>query len=100
MTHIARSRYIWVTANYMGARDSSERSDAAAPGLFGPMITVDTMMWGGDFTLDFDFEKQYFGIMGANHGRQVAAYFANIIQFVPSARRAAQVNSQSICSFL
>jgi hypothetical protein len=82
--------YIWTTANYMGARDSSERSDAAAPGLFGPMITSDRALWGGDFTLDFDLEKQYFGTAGSNHGELVAAYFANILQFRPSASRAAQ----------
>ena len=69
----------------MLARDSSHRRDAAAPGLFGPMVTTDKSLWGGDYTLDFDFEKQYFGTAGSNHGELVAAYFANVLQFKPSA---------------
>eukprot|EP01051_Picozoa_sp_SAG22_P007378 SAG22_NODE_517_length_9528_cov_3.821508_7_plen_600_part_00 len=82
--------YVWYTANYMLARDSSARSDVAAPGLFGPMITDDKMLWGADYTLDFDFEKQYFGVMGSNHGELASAFFSNIMQFAPSASRAAQ----------
>ena len=124
--------YVWFTALFMGARDSSTRSDVAAPGLFGPMVTSDRVMWGGDFTLDFvsitpspetshltpksgrtsgpapvvarallisprccccleqDFEKQYFGVHGSNHGSLANPYFANILQYLPSAARAAQ----------
>ena len=82
--------YVWYTANAMGARDSSARSGVAAPGLFGPMITSDKSLWGGDFTLDFDLEKQYFGLAGSNHGELLAAYFASILQFIPSASKAAQ----------
>ncbi len=82
--------YIWTTANFMLARDSSHRRDVAAPGLFGPMVTTDKSLWGGDYTLDFDFEKQYFGTAGSNHGELVAAFFANVLQFKSSASQAAQ----------
>ena len=82
--------YVWYTAQYMSARDSSERSDVAAPGLFGPMITSDKALWGGDDTLDYDFEKQYFGVAGSNKGELANAYFANILEFLPTAAKAAK----------
>ena len=49
----------WYGMNYMAAMQN--RAGKQAAGLWGPWIQSDTMNWNGDYTLDYNFQSEYYG---------------------------------------
>jgi hypothetical protein len=63
---------------------------APAFGLYGPWVTSDSPSWNGDYTLDYNFEAQFYGVFTSNHPDLAAAYVQPISAWMPAARRQAQ----------
>lgn len=63
---------------------------APASGLYGPWVTSDAPSWNGDYTLDYNFEAQFYGVFTSNHPEVAAAYAQPITAWMPAARLQAQ----------
>lgn len=55
----AVERY-WYDANYITASMSPSNPDLPPPGLYGPWVTKDNPAWGGDYTLDYNYEASFY----------------------------------------
>ncbi|CAK9114003.1 WW domain-containing oxidoreductase [Durusdinium trenchii] len=60
-----------------------------APGLFGPFVVDDEVVWSGDITLNYNAEAVYYNAGAANHLEAFEPYFQAILDFIPAARRMA-----------
>ena len=42
--------------------------------------------WGGDYTLNYNFESPYYGVFASNHLELAASYFDAILEYIPEGR--------------
>eukprot|EP00435_Cladocopium_sp_Y103_P037355 s2023_g9.t2 len=77
----------WYMSHYL-LRISSYGT--AAPGLFGPFVTDDEVLWSGDITLNYNAEAVYYDAAAANHMEVFEPYFQAVLDFLPAAARMAQ----------
>ena len=97
---------------------SMNRAGKQATGLWGPWIQSDTMNWSkrrssshpsplsltrdacvyndvigartdGDYTLDYNFQSEYYGVFSSNHAELATNYFPVILKALPLGRRRA-----------
>ena len=61
---------------------SASRADRFAPGLWGPWITDETCGWSGDYTLNYNFEANYYGVFSDNRPELVQPFFKTILNHV------------------
>ena len=47
--------------------------------------------WNGDFTLDYNQEANFYHVFASNHPERAASYFGPILDYIPAARRQAQL---------
>jgi len=80
----------WYGCQYLLACASSDSPLVAAPGLYGPWVTADGPRWHGDYTLDFNYQAQYYGVFGSNHATSAESYFTPILDWMPRAGPKAQ----------
>jgi hypothetical protein len=83
----------WFGCQYLLACASSDSPLVAAPGLYGPWVTADGPRWHGDYTLDFNYQAQYYGVFGSNHATSAESYFTPILDWIRRAGPKAQVQS-------
>ena len=55
----AVERY-WYDANYITASMAPSNPELPPPGLFGPWVTNDNPAFGGDYTLDYNYEASFY----------------------------------------
>jgi hypothetical protein len=55
----------------------------------GPWIQADDMGWNGDYTLDYNFQSEYYGVFSSNHAELAENYYPVILAAVPIGRRRA-----------
>jgi len=79
--------------SYLLGGAASTSKDVPAPGLLGNFLTVDGPRWHGDYTLDFDYESSMYGAFASNHGELAEGYWGPIVDWMPNARRKAQVQA-------
>ena len=77
----------WYGMNYMAGMQN--RAGKQATGLWGPWIQADTMNWNGDYTLDYNFQSEYYGAFSSNHPELVDNFFPVITKALPLGRRRA-----------
>ncbi|CAJ1382955.1 unnamed protein product, partial [Effrenium voratum] len=78
----------WYMSQYL--LRCSSWGGSSAPGLFGPFVVDDEVMWSGDMTLNYNAEAVYYNAGAANHLEAFEPYFQAILDFLPAARRLAQ----------
>ncbi|CAE7760074.1 unnamed protein product [Symbiodinium pilosum] len=61
----------------------------STPGLFGPFVMDDEVLWSGDITLNYNAEAIYYNAAAANHMEAFLPYFRAVLDFLPAARRMA-----------
>lgn len=83
----------WYGAQYILACTSSANPNVAAPGLYGPWVTVDGPNWHGDYTLDYNYQTPYFGAFASNHPQQAEAYWGPIVDWMGPGRIKAQAQA-------
>ncbi|CAE7579745.1 ASHR1 [Symbiodinium natans] len=79
MFHWYMSQYLLRISSWAGS----------APGLFGPFVMDDEVLWAGDITLNYNAEAIYYNAAVANHMEAFLPYFRAILDFMPEARRMA-----------
>ena len=57
-------------------------SRTAAPGLFGSFITTDGVPFGGDFTLNYNFQAPYYAAASSNRLEVMAPFFDVIVDYM------------------
>lgn len=77
----------WYGMNYIAGMQN--RAGKQATGLWGPWIQTDTMNWNGDYTLDYNFQSEYYGAFSSNHPELVDNFFPVITKALPLGRRRA-----------
>jgi hypothetical protein len=77
----------WYGMNYMAGMQN--RAGKQATGLWGPWIQADTMNWSGDYTLDYNFQSEYYGAFSSNHPELADNFFPVITKALPFGRRRA-----------
>eukprot|EP00913_Durusdinium_trenchii_P014997 g14067.t1 len=82
----AVTMFHWYMSQYL-LRISSWHGPA--PGLFGPFVVDDEVVWSGDITLNYNAEAVYYNAGAANHLEAFEPYFQAILDFIPAARRMA-----------
>jgi alpha-L-fucosidase 2 len=55
----------YYTSQYLLA--STTRAGKFAPGIWGCFITRDSMSWGGDYHLNYNFQAPYWALFSSNH---------------------------------
>ena len=68
-----RSQYILAT---------SSRPGHTAPGLWGPFITTDASLWHGDYTLNYNMQGPFYGVLSSNHPDLLLPYIEQILAAV------------------
>ena len=68
-----RSQYILAT---------SSRPGHTAPGLWGPFITTDASLWHGDYTLNYNMEAPFYGVLSSNRPDLLLPYMEEILAAV------------------
>lgn len=82
---------LYITATMSPSTSTLQRRPLApASGLYGPWVTVDGPGWNGDYTLDYNYEAQFYGLYSANHVDLAAAYYAPVLDWMPAAALGAQ----------
>jgi hypothetical protein len=54
-------------------------------------VSQDSPAFGGDYTLDYNYEAQFYGVFGSNHAEQSASYFAPVVAYQPVAAKLARL---------
>jgi hypothetical protein len=88
---------LWVSLQFLAG--SSSRAATVAPGLFGPWVFTDYPPWSGDYTLDYNFQANFWGMYSSNRVDLASSFFKPMMDFVPKARRAAGYKNCSALSF-
>jgi hypothetical protein len=83
----------WYGAQYILACASSVRPEDAPPGLYGPFTSSDNPNWRGDYTLDYNFESFYYGVMSSNHVEHMSGYLPTVLAWTDSGRKMAQLEA-------
>lgn len=56
-------KYYYTSQYLLG---SSSRKDKFAPGIWGPFITQDSSLWGGDYHLNYNYQAPYWAAFSSN----------------------------------
>lgn len=73
-----------------------EGQEQTPPGLYGPWVTQDNPGWHGDFTIDYNYEAIFYGVMSSNHEELMLSYPEPMLDFMPSATAYAEAKSQLV----
>eukprot|EP01079_Euglenida_sp_SAG-EU17-18_P005873 gene5873-1048_t len=79
---------LWFGALYVIG--SAARPGRVAPGLYGPWVTQDNSAWHGDYTTDWNFQANFYGVNSVNHMELAQPFFAQTEAFRPLGRAGAQ----------
>ena len=72
------SQYLFKSATALGK---------VPPGLWGPWVTgTDMAGWGGDFTLDYNFQANFWGAASSNHPELITPYMDTMLRLLPLGR--------------
>lgn len=71
-----------------------EGQEQTPPGLYGPWGTRDNPGWHGDYTIDYNYEAIFYGVMSSNHPELMIPYPQPMLDFMPSAHKYAAAKSQ------
>ena len=55
---------------------STARVGKVGPGLWGVWNVQDTAEWNGDYTVDYNAQANYYGVVSSNHAELLLPYFA------------------------
>jgi len=69
---------------------SASREGKVAPGLFGPFNTNDATGWNGDYTLNYNFQSQYYGVYTENRPNVALPFFDAINSSITLGKQRAQ----------
>ena len=72
----------WYGALY--ALASCSREGKIAPGMWGNWITTSAPKWQGDYTLNYNFQAQYYITYSANHAELSLPFYKAINDFIPT----------------
>ncbi len=61
----------------------------AVPGLAGGWITHPDPIWGGTYTMNYNGEAPFWGLVSANRGEWILPYARVCLDYIPSGRRLA-----------
>lgn len=86
----------WYDSNYVTASMASTNPQVPAPGLFGPWVTLDHPAFGGDYTLDYNYEASFYGVYSSNHPEQAASYFGPVLAYQPVASKLAHLIARKL----
>jgi hypothetical protein len=81
---------VWAGANAALGYIASFNSMVPAPGLDGPFVLSDQPGWNGDYTLDYNFQSPWFGVLSSNHEELVGSYLNTVFDQLPGAAAQAQ----------
>ena len=68
--------------------------EQTAPGLYGPWGSTDNPGWHGDFTIDYNYEAIFYGVMSSNHPEMIASYPQPMLDSMPLAEEYAKARSE------
>ena len=86
----------WYGAQYvLNSAIPHEGQEQTPPGLYGPWGTTDNPGWHGDYTIDYNYEATFYGVMSSNHPEMMRSYPNPLLDFMPSARKYAAEKSQT-----
>ena len=76
------SQYLFKSATALGA---------VPPGLWGPWVSgTNRAAWGGDYTLDYNFQANFWGASSSNHPELIMPYVDTIMRLLPLGRARAR----------
>ena len=68
----------WYGSQYLFG--SATRSTKVPPGLWGPWVSGGNAPgWAGDYTLDYNFQANFWGAVSSNHGESAQPYFDSML---------------------
>lgn len=77
----------WYGSLYLLA--SASRTGEAAPGLWGPWATSNSMNWNGDYHTNYNYEAPFYAALSTNHIPQMDSYDQPVLDYLPAAEAAA-----------
>lgn len=83
----------WYGSLYLLACCSSPNH--VAPGLWGNFVTTPHPAWQGDYTLDYNYEAQFWGAFAANHVELTGNYDRILLDYMPRGAAEAKVAGYS-----
>ena len=87
----------WFGAQYVAnSAIPHEGQEQTPPGLYGPWSTIDNPGWHGDFTIDYNYEAIFYGVMSSNHPEMMRSYPNPMLSYAPLAAEYAATKSKLI----
>ena len=81
------SQYLFGSATALGK---------VPPGLWGPWVTATSSGWNGDFTLDYNFQANYWGAASSNMPEMITPYADTMMRLLPLGRERAAAPDWSV----
>jgi alpha-L-fucosidase 2 len=69
---------------------SSSRAGKFAPGIWGPFITQDSMAWGGDYHLNYNYQAPYWASYSSNHIELTDNFDKPVLDYMEKGKQHAQ----------
>jgi hypothetical protein len=86
----------WYGAQYvLNSAIPHAGQEQTPPGLYGPWGSQDNPGWHGDYTIDYNYEAVFYGVMSSNHPELMRSYPNPVLAFVPSAKHYAVKRSEA-----
>jgi hypothetical protein len=70
----------------------SSREGSIPPGLAGPWHLHGPICWSNKYTLDYNFEAQWWGVYSSNRAELAMPYYDVILKLIPEGQRLAREN--------
>ena len=81
------SQYLFGSATALGK---------VPPGLWGPWVTATESAWNGDYTLDYNFQANYWGAASSNMPEMITPFVDTMLRLLPLGRERAAAPDWSV----